>query len=246
MKDLIEPFLYPHNLFFWGLVLAVLRYRKTGLTLLMLWFYAFGNGYLANQVRFWYNSEISTAAIESAYAGNFVVLGCGGSASTLPDCAQSRLSQVAELVKNRTDSPVIHITTLFCQPYLDYLRDKIPAKVQLDCFHGGATTYHEFYQLSNRLDRRPPLVFVSSDYHAFRVKQLAGQYGFNARVFAVASSTFRPVNCGTVCFLTVNLSNYDLFAKLTAEMSSYYVYALTKGWLNWYKEPATSQPAAAV
>ncbi|MBU1437823.1 MAG: hypothetical protein KKF79_10690, partial [Gammaproteobacteria bacterium] len=61
------------------------------------------------------------------------------------------------------------------------------------------------------------------------------QYLFDAQVFASPSSTFRQVNCGAVCFLTVNLSNYDLFAKLTAEMSSYYVYAMTKGWLNWYK-----------
>ena len=51
VKDLIEPFLYPHNLFLWGLLLAVLRYRKTGLLLLFVWFYAFGNGYAANQVR---------------------------------------------------------------------------------------------------------------------------------------------------------------------------------------------------
>lgn len=238
MKDLIEPFLYPHNLFLWGLLFAVLRYRKTGLLLLFVWFYAFGNGYVANQVRHWYNSVISVDTVAADFNGNYVVLGCGGSATAIPDCARSRLDQLSSLITNRSDQPTVHITTLFCQPYLDYLRPKIPADVQLDCFYGGATTYHEFYQLADRLDRRHPLVFVSSDYHAFRVKQLADQYLFNAKVFASPSSTFRPVNCGAVCFLTVNLSNYDLFAKLTAEMSSFYVYDLTKGWTDWYKPDA--------
>lgn len=236
MKDLIEPFLYPHNLFLWGLLLAVLRYRKTGLWLLLLWFYTFGNGYAANQVRSWYNSAISTESVAADFQGNYVVLGCGGTATTLPDCAQARLDQLSRLIAERRDQPRVHITTLFCQPYLDYVRPKIPADVELDCFYGGATTYHEFYQLSDRLDRQYPLVFVSSDYHAFRVKKLAEQYRFDAKVFASPSSTFRPVNCGAVCFLTVNLSNYDLFAKLTAEMTSFYVYDLTRGWLDWYKQ----------
>jgi len=238
VKDLIEPFLYPHNLFLWGLLFAVLRYRKTGLLLLFVWFYAFGNGYVANQVRHWYNSVISVDTVATDFNGNYVVLGCGGSATAIPDCARSRLDQLSSIISNRSDQPTVHITTMFCQPYLDYLRPKIPADVQLDCFYGGATTYHEFYQLADRLDRRNALVFVSSDYHAFRVKQLADQYLFNAKVFASPSSTFRPVNCGAVCFLTVNLSNYDLFAKLMAEMSSFYVYDLTKSWTDWYKPDA--------
>ncbi len=244
MKDLIEPFLYPHNLFLWGLVIATLYYRKKGLLLLLLWFYAFGNGYLGNQVRHWYYSNISSSEVAADFAGNYVVLGCGGTASSLPECAKSRLDQLADALPDNNAPVTVHITTLYCQPYLDYLRKQVATSVNLDCFHGGATTYHEFYQLNNRLDKQIPLVFVSSDYHAFRVKQLANQYQFKATVLSAPSSTFKPVNCGTTCYLTVNLSNFDLFAKLTAEMSSYYVYALTKGWVSWYKETAAADRKA--
>lgn len=244
MKDLIEPFLYPHNLFLWGLLFAAVRYRKKGLWLLLLWFYAFGNGYVGNQVRHWYYNNISATEVAADFQGNYVVLGCGGTENTLPDCAKSRLDQLAEVLSDRPVAATVHITTLYCQPYLDYLQKQLKHNVELDCFHGGATTYHEFYQLNNRLDKSKALLFVSSDYHAFRVKRLAQQYHFQATVLSAQSSTFKPVNCGTSCYLTVNLSNFDLFAKLTAEMSSYYVYAITKGWVSWYKETA-AQPTGS-
>jgi len=236
VKDLIEPFLYPHNLFFWGLVFAAVRYRKWGLWLLLAWFYAFGNGWVANQVRYWYNAEIASTAFPADFTGNFMLPGCGGDARQIPDCAKARLTQLAELVNQTShDAPLIHITTLFCQPYLDYLQPLLKRETRLDCFHGGATTYHEFYTLNSRLDHKIPLWFVTSDYHAYRVHQLALQYGFNAKVYAAPSSTFRPVNCGTTCFLTVNLSNFDLFAKLSAEIASFYVYQLTHRFTDWYQ-----------
>jgi hypothetical protein len=236
VKDLIEPFLYPHNLFFWGLVIAAVRYRRWGLWLLLGWFYLFGNGWVANQVRYWYNAEVASTAFPADFSGNFVLPGCGGDEKNIPDCAKARLSQLAELVNQTShDAPLIHITTLHCKPYLDYLRPMLKRETRLDCFHGGATTYHEFYTLNSRLDHQIPLWFVTSDYHAYRVHQLALQYGFNAKVYAAPSSTFRPVNCGAVCFLTVNLSNFDLFAKLSAEMSSFYVYRLTKSFTDWSK-----------
>lgn len=236
MKDFIEPFLYPHNLFLWGLLLAAVRYRKTGLWLLLGWFYLFGNGWVANQVRDWYNHDVIAAAFQPAFQGNFVVLGCGGSAEQLPDCAKARLQQVADLLNQTShQQPAVHITTLFCQPYLAYLQPLLQRPVRLDCFHGGATTYHEFHTLDSRLDHQIPLWFVTSDYHAFRVSRLARQQGFDARVYAATSSTFKPVNCGAACMLTVNLSNYDLFAKLTAELSSYYVYLLSYRFTNWYQ-----------
>lgn len=236
MKDLLEPFLYPHNLFFWGLVLAACHYRKKGLWLLLGWFYLFGNGWVANQVRYWYNSDIATTRFEQSFGGSFVMLGCGGDEQQLPDCAKARLQELATLVNQSShQQPLVHITTLYCQPYLAYLQPLLQREVRLDCFHGGATTYHEFYTLASRLDPKIPLWFVTSDYHAYRVKQLAAQYGFQAQVYAAPSSTFRPVNCGPTCYLTVNLSNFDLFAKLTAEISSYYVYRLTKPFSDWYQ-----------
>lgn len=236
MKDLIEPFLYPHNLFFLGLVVAALRYRKTGLWLLLLWFYVFGNGWVANQVRHWYNSEVASTQFSADFSGNFMLPGCGGDANTLPDCAKARLTQLAELVNQTShQAPLIHITTLHCAPYLAYLQPLLTREVRLDCFHGGATTYHEFYTLNSRLDHNIPLWFVTSDYHAYRVRQLARQYGFSASVYAAPSSTFKPVNCAAVCFLTVNLSNFDLFAKLSAEISSFYVYSLTRRFTGWYQ-----------
>ncbi len=131
----------------------------------------------------------------------------------------------------------VHMTTLYCQPYLAYLRAKVALDVTLNCFHGGDTTYHEFYSLNQRLDKTKPLVFISSDYHAYRIKKLAAQYQFSATVVAAPSSTFRQVNCGLACFMTVNLSNYDLFAKLTAEMSSYFVYWLSQDWISWQSAP---------
>ena len=88
MKDFIEPFLYPHNLFLWAFLFAVIRYRKLGLLMLLVWFYAFGNTYLANQVRHWYGTVISTDEISRDFKGNYVVLGCGGDAETLPECAK--------------------------------------------------------------------------------------------------------------------------------------------------------------
>lgn len=236
LKDFIEPFLYPHNLFLIGLVVAALRYKKLGLWLLVVWFYSFGNGWIANQVRDWYGSEISQADVPSQFKGDFVVLGCGGDDVSLPECAKNRLEQVANAAGARLDPVTIHMTTLYCGPYLNYLKDKVPAHVTLDCFHGGETTYHEFYNLNNRLDHAKSFVFVTSDYHAFRVHKLAQSYGFESVVVAAPTSTFRAVNCRASCFMTVNLSNFDLFAKLTAEMTSYSVYSATARWTNWYKD----------
>lgn len=238
MKDFIEPFLYPHNLFLWAFLFAVIKYRKFGLLVLLVWFYTFGNTYVANQVRTWYSSVISTDKVSREFKGNYVVLGCGGDALAIPECAKNRLDQLVQQSFGREDPFTVHVTTLYCQPYVDYLKARIQAQATVDCFHGGATTYHEFYTLSQRLDPAVPLVFVSSDYHAFRVKKLADQYRFAATVYAAPSSTFKQVNCGKGCFLTVNLSNYDLFSKLTAEMSSFYVYDLTRGWTDWYKQPS--------
>lgn len=237
LKDFIEPFLYPHNLFLFGLVIAALRYKKIGLWFLVIWFYAFGNGWVANQVRDWYGSEISQAEVPTNFNGDFVVLGCGGDETSIPDCAKSRLDQVANAVGARLDPVTIHMTTLYCTPYLNYLKAKVPPQTRFDCFHGGETTYHEFFNLDQSLDHAKSFVFVTSDYHAFRVHKLAQSYGLNGVVVAAPSSTFRPVNCRASCYLTVNLSNFDLFAKLTAEMSSYLVYSSTARWTRWYKEP---------
>jgi hypothetical protein len=233
VKDFIEPFLYPHNLFFWGLVFAAIHYRKVGLWLLVLWFYIFGNGYVANQVRSWYYQQVSSASVAADFRGDFVVLGCGGTESTLPDCAKNRLDQVAAVLSAPHTAVTVHMTTRYCQPYVDYLRQKVATDIQLNCFHGGDTTYHEFYSLNQKLNKQIPLVFISSDYHAYRIHKLAAQYQFEATVVAAPSSTFRQVNCGLGCFMTVNLSNFDLFAKLTAEMSSYFVYWLTQDWVSW-------------
>lgn len=237
MKDFIEPFLYPHNLFLVALVVTAIRYKRWSLWLLVCWFYLFGNGWVANQVRFWYSSEISQSQVPINFNGDFVVLGCGGDATSIPDCAKSRLDQVANAVGTRLDPLTIHMTTRYCQPYLDYLRRKVREDVKLDCFHGGETTYHEFFNLNQRLDKSKALVFVTSDYHAYRVHKLASLYGFQATTVAALSSTFRPVNCRASCYLTVNLSNFDLFAKLTAEFSSYVTYSLTARWTDWYKVP---------
>lgn len=238
MKDFIEPFLYPHNLFLWAFLFAAIRYRKIGLFVLLIWFYLFGNTFVANVVRDWYGTAISTSQIDRTFNGNYVLLGCGGSIDALPDCAKSRLEQLVAVSFGREDNFTVYVTTLFCQPYVDYLKSRIQSNARIDCFHGGATTYHEMYNLADRLDRAVPLVFVSSDYHAFRVKKLAEQYQLPALVYAAPSSTFRQVNCGSGCFLTVNLSNYDLFAKLTAEMVSFYTYDLTRDLSDWYKKPS--------
>lgn len=235
MKDFLEPLLYPHNILLWGLVLAAIRYRKLGLWLLVIWYYGFGNGYVANQVRAWYNQHIQQSAPPAGFTGDFVVLGCGGSATDLPECAKKRLDQVAEFVTNRQDVVHITMTTLYCQPYLDYLQAKVPASSVLSCFHGGATTYHEFYNLDKRLERGRSYAFITSDYHAYRVKQLATRYQFEHVVIAAPSSTYRPVNCSANCWLTVNLSNLDFFAKLSSEMLSYTIYRLTADWTDWYK-----------
>lgn len=244
MKDFIEPFLYPHNLFLWGFLAAACWYRKTGLWCLLAWFYLFGNGYIANQVRGWYYQGIQSSVAVTATAGDFVVLGCGGSMAQVPDCAKSRLDQVASVVKHQSLPVTVHVTTRYCQPYEDYLRAAVASHVTIHCFDGGATTYHEFVQLSQRLDNSIPLTFVSSDYHAFRVKKLAEIHSFHATVVAAPSSTFRRVNCGLNCFLTVNLSNYDFFAKLTAEMLSYAVFVVSRPWVSWQAPEQAVEPAA--
>ena len=51
MKDILEPFMFPHNLMLYGLLLACIVYRKKGLWLLLAFYYLAGNSFVANQVR---------------------------------------------------------------------------------------------------------------------------------------------------------------------------------------------------
>ncbi|WP_333607207.1 hypothetical protein [Arsukibacterium sp.] len=233
MKDLLETMLYPHNLFMYALLLACMAYRKKGLWCLLVSFYLLGNTLVANQVRILYSSQINTSVTASSDS-HFVLLGCGGSPEHLPACGEARLRHLVRQVNNMPAS--VTITTRHCQPYLDFLLEKHDQLV-VDCFDGGDNTYQEFYRLSQRLSTSQRLQFVSSDYHHWRVSQLIKLHDFNAGVSSVGSQTFRPVNCPYLsCMLTVNLSNFDLYAKLSAEVSSYAVYRLFGGWFNWQDE----------
>lgn len=233
MKDLLEPALYPHNLMLYGLLLACICYRKKGLWLLLVFYYLVGNTFIANQVRHWYaSSTTSPAQLQRQVADPdpnvYVVLGCGGSAQQLPACAAARLQQLyTELARrDSTDKAVaVVITTRYCQPYIDYLKQRTK-QVVIDCFDAGDNTYQEFASLATRLDKRERLRFITSDFHSWRVSKLVAEHGFMATVGAASSQTFRQVNCGLNCLFTVNLTNLDFYSKLVAEFSSYAVYRL--------------------
>lgn len=233
MKDVLEPFLYPQNLFFIGLFLACVVYKKAGLWLLFLFFYVFGNTWVANQARAWYLAPLQSG-LDANFTGDYVVLGCGGNAHSLPDCARNRVLQVARMMNAQQRDAKVTITTAFCEPYTALLTEQ-SRYANVQCFDGGATTYHEFQSLSKRLLKTQNYLVISSDYHAWRVGHLIKEHGFKAQVFAAPSSTFKPIACGLTCFFTVNLSNFDLWSKLSAEASSLLVYSLTKNWTDWYQ-----------
>ncbi|GGW59448.1 hypothetical protein [Alishewanella tabrizica] len=238
MKDLLEPFLYPHNLLFYGLLLACICYKKKGLWFLLLFYYLVGNTFLANQVRHWYSQNTQKlseqpmsilampqeGAISTDMPALYVVLGCGGSAAQLPACASARLNVlVSELSKHPNAPAAVLITTRYCQPYLDYLRQRSEQTV-IDCFDAGDNTYQEFASLAQRLDKTRYYRFITSDFHSWRVSKLLAQHHFTATVGAVSTQTFRPVNCTLNCLFTINLTNLDFYSKLTAEFMSYAVY----------------------
>ncbi|MDP4536752.1 YdcF family protein [Alkalimonas collagenimarina] len=236
MTDFIQLALYPQNLFLYGLLLAAIAYRKKGLWLLFLWFYLLGNSFLANQVRSWQQQQIQPATTlnqdRSREPGTLVVMGCGGSPSSLPACARNRLDHVVTLLADKPQPSGIVITTRHCTPYTDYLLQQGISGV-IDCFDGGDNTYQEFYQLAERFTQVQPLLFVSSDYHGWRIQRLIEQHQLNGEFLAASTATFRPLNCPWHCWLTVNLSNYDFYAKLTTEWFSYASYRLSKRWLDW-------------
>lgn len=229
MKDILEPFLYPQNIFMLALLLACICYRKKGLWCLFAFYYVLGNSFIANQVRAFYPSFQLQSLVRAN--SRVVVLGCGGSESLLPACAKARLQQVAQLVPQQGGAVII--TTRFCKPYVDYLLQR-SANVAIDCFDAGDNTYQEFASLSKRPGIAPDYV-VTSDFHGWRVQQLVDYHGFSSQVVTTSSQTFRAVNCGVNCFFTVNLSNFDLYSKLIAEFSSYTVFVLTRSWTNWYQ-----------
>ncbi|MBZ9610415.1 hypothetical protein [Rheinheimera maricola] len=231
MKDILEPFLYPQNLLLLGLLLACIGYRKKGLWLLLIFYYLAGNTWLANHMRQLYSSQIAEQVIT---AGNTtVLLGCGGSATALPTCAKARINHLVRIMPPRSS---VLITTEHCKPYVDYLLAQ-QRELAMDCFYGGDNTYQEFSSLAARGIKADYI--ITSDFHAWRVSQLIQRHGFNSRVIATSSQTFRPVNCSYNCFLTVNLTNFDFYSKLTAEFASYGVYLLTRNWTDWYQEPST-------
>lgn len=224
MKDLLEPFLYPQNIFLYGLIVACIFYRKKGLWLLLLGFYLAGNSYFANMVRSDYLTQISGSSLAQSNS-TYVVLGCGGSAKTLPACARARLDLLRQSLAGQS-APVL-ITTRYCQPYQDYLLSQQSQSVAIDCFYGGSNTYQEFNSLSQRLNQQQRLQFITSDFHGWRVSKLIRYHQLNAGLSTVSSQTFRPINCGWNCMLTVNLSNFDLYSKLIAEYASYLVWRVS-------------------
>ena len=229
MKDLLEPFIYPQNLFLFGLLLACCYYRKRGLWLLLLLYYLAGNTYLANHLRQWYASHTSVQAVRAD--STVVMLGCGGSATTLPACAKARINELVALLPRHAS---VIITTEYCQSYVNYLLAQ-RQQLAIDCFNGGDNTYQEFNSLTARGIK--PDYIVTSDFHAWRVRQLVQRHGLSASVLASTSQTFRPVNCSLNCFFTVNLTNFDFYSKLSAEFASYAVFTLTEAWVDWYQEP---------
>ncbi|KKO45259.1 hypothetical protein WG68_11045 [Arsukibacterium ikkense] len=224
MKDLLEPFLYPQNIFLYGLLVACIFYRKKGLWLLLLGFYLAGNSYFANMVRSYYATQISGSSLPLRDS-TYVVLGCGGSADTLPACARARLDRLGQSLGGQV-APVL-ITTRYCQPYQDYLLGQQPQGLVIDCFDGGNNTYQEFSRLRQRLNQQQRLQFVTSDFHGWRVSKLISYHQLNAGLSTVSSQTFRPLNCSWNCMFTVNLSNYDLYSKLSAEYASYLVWRVS-------------------
>jgi uncharacterized SAM-binding protein YcdF (DUF218 family) len=237
MTDFIQLALYPQNLFLYGLLLAAICYRKKGLWLLFLLFYLLGNSFVANQVRNWQQQQLQPAQPLSQTT-TLVVMGCGGSANVLPACARNRLDHVQTLLTASAQPAAIVITTRYCAPYTDYLLRQGVSGV-IDCFDGGDNTYQEFYHLAERFTTEQPLLFVSSDYHGWRIKRLIEQHQLTAGFSAASTATFRPLNCPWHCWLTVNLSNYDFYAKLTTEWFSYASYRVTRSWLNWQGELRT-------
>lgn len=231
MKDLLEPFIYPHNLLFYGLLLACICYRKKGLWLLLFFYYLIGNTFIANQVRHWYISNTAQQSLTQPLLFEpalYVVLGCGGSAQQLPACATARLQQLSKELSQRHNAHLpatVLITTEYCQPYVDYLQQRVNQLV-LDCYNAGDNTYQEFASLARRLDKTQTLRFITSDFHSWRVSKLVAQYQFTASVGVASTQTFRAVNCGLNCMFTVNLTNLDLYSKLMAEFSSYAIYRL--------------------
>lgn len=237
MTDFIQLALYPHNLFLYALLLAAVCYRKKGLWLLWLLFYLLGNSFVANQVRHWQWQQLDNSKVLVGEP-TLVVLGCGGSADVLPACARNRLDHLLQLTA--MDSHAVVITTRHCQPYTRYLLQQGYAGA-IDCFDGGDNTYQEFYRLAARFDQQQPLLFVSSDHHGWRVQRLIKLHQLNAGFSAASTSTYRPLPCRWHCWLTVNLSNYDFFAKLSGEWFSYGSYRLTRGWQSWQPEADTKK-----
>ncbi|WP_423186631.1 hypothetical protein ACO1PK_16245 [Alishewanella sp. d11] len=234
MKDLLEPFLYPHNLLLYGLLVACICYKKKGLWLLFVFYYVMGNTYIANHVRHWYSNTLNFAAtVDISGAGKtpaesalYIVLGCGGSATQLPACASARLQrlsvELADVATKQSPAAVL-ITTRYCQPYLDALAARQFAFV-VDCYDAGENTYQEFASLAKRLQKSQPLRFITSDFHGWRVRKLITEYQFNASVGVAQTQTFRAVNCSLNCLFTINLTNLDFYSKLIAEFSSYAIY----------------------
>ncbi|MCC5851301.1 MAG: YdcF family protein [Alkalimonas sp.] len=231
MTDFIQLVLYPHNLFLYALLLAAICYRKKGLWLLWLLFYLLGNSFVTNQVRDWQLQLLQNGQLRSN--STLVVLGCGGSPEQLPACARNRLDHLLQLTAAEP-MPVV-ITTRHCGPYLAYLQQQGFAGV-MECFDGGANTYQEFYQLSARFHQQQPLLLISSDHHGWRVQRLIALHQLNAEFSAATTSSYRPLPCRWQCWLTVNLSNYDFFAKLSGEWFSYASYRLSRGWYSWQQE----------
>ncbi|CAM3885494.1 YdcF family protein [Rheinheimera salexigens] len=233
MKDILEPLLYPQNLFLFALLVCCVYYRKKGLWCLFGFYYLVGNNFVANQVRSWYPDFKPQTVATSASSVNAVVLGCGGSATALPACAKARLQRVVQLLPKQAGSVVI--TTRYCKPYVDYLMQK-NVNIAINCFNGGDNTYQEFASLAQRYGINADYI-VTSQFHGWRVRQLIDYHQLPSQVVTTSSQTFRPVNCGYNCFFTVNLSNFDLYSKLIAEFSSYSVFVLTRGWTSWYQAP---------
>lgn len=231
MKDILEPLMFPQNIMLYALLLACCCYRKKGLWLLLAFYYLAGNSFVANQLRAWYGSYSSSYTLSAK--STVVVLGCGGSEAALPACAKARLQQLAALMP---DGGSVIITSRYCQPYVDYLLS-MPGNYAIDCFFGGDNTYKEFNSLAAKPQLKPDYI-LTSDFHAWRVTQLTEYHGFNAKVVASSSQTFRPLNCSYNCFFTVNLSNFDFYSKLMSEFASYAVFVLSRNRTDWYQPDA--------
>ncbi|SEA40764.1 hypothetical protein [Alkalimonas amylolytica] len=239
MTDFIQLALYPQNLFLYALLLAAICYRKKGLWLLWLMFYLLGNSFVTNQVRHWQLQQLRSPTTLQSDA-TWVLLGCGGSEQSLPACARNRLDHLLERTADNS-FPVV-ITTRYCAPYIDYLQQH-DFSGAIDCFDGGSNTYQEFYQLAARFQQQP-LQFVSSDHHGWRVQRLITLHQLNGHFSAATTSTYRQLPCRWHCWLTVNLSNYDFYAKLSGEWFSYASYRLSRRWHSWRMDADTKKASA--